>query len=75
VAFALHEVHAVEAEGFHFDEGLRAGDLGLGDVVDEHVGDGAFTIFDVCCFGWLGVLWFVCVFFWVTNQLLAWLPC
>jgi hypothetical protein len=48
VAFALHEVHAVEAEGFHFDEGLRAGDLGLGDVVDEHVGDGAFAIFDVC---------------------------
>lgn len=48
MAFALHEVHAVEAEGFYFDESLGAGDLGPGDVVDEHVFDGAFTGFDVC---------------------------
>lgn len=49
MAFTLHEIHAVEAEGFHFDESLSAGDFGPGDVVDEHVFDGAFATLDVCC--------------------------
>ena len=80
MAFALHEVHAVEAEGFDFDEGLRAGDLGLGDVVDEHVFDGAFAGFDVCGFGELDLLLFVVLgsgFLFLgicTHQLLAWWP-
>jgi hypothetical protein len=47
VAFALHEVHAVETEGFDFDEGLGAGNLGLGDGVDEEGFDGAGAVFDV----------------------------
>lgn len=49
MALTLHEIHAVEAEGFYFDESLGAGDFGAGDVVDEHVFDGAFAVFDVCC--------------------------
>ena len=47
MALTLHEIHAVEAEGFHFNESLGAGDFGPGDVVDEHVVDGAFAAFDV----------------------------
>jgi hypothetical protein len=31
----------------YFDESLGAGDFGLRNVVDEHVFDGAFAIFDV----------------------------
>ena len=50
MAFTLHEIHAVEAEGYYFDEGLGAGNFGAGDVVDEHVFDGPFATFDVCCF-------------------------
>jgi hypothetical protein len=30
---------------------LSAGDFGPGDVVDEHVFDGAFAAFDVCDMG------------------------
>ena len=48
MAFTLHEIHAVEAEGFYFDEGLGASDFRSGNVVDEHVVDGAFAAFDVC---------------------------
>ena len=48
VALTLHEIHAVEAESFYFDESLGASDLGPGDVVDEHAFDGAFAIFDIC---------------------------
>jgi len=57
VALTLHEIHAVEAEGFHFDESLGAGDFGPGDVVDEHVFDGAFATFDVCGFELDRLLW------------------
>lgn len=45
--FALEEIHAVEAEGLDLDEGLGAGDLRPGDIIDEHVFDGAFAAFDV----------------------------
>ena len=48
MALALHEIHAVEAEGFYFDESLGAGDFGTGDVVDEHVFDRAFATLDIC---------------------------
>lgn len=47
MTLTLHEIHAVQTEGFHLDESLGAADFGLGDVVDEHVSDGAFAIFDV----------------------------
>lgn len=57
MALTLHEIHAVEAEGFHFDESLGAGDFGPGDVVDEHVFDGAFATFDVCGFELDRLLW------------------
>lgn len=47
-AFALEEVHAVEAEGFDFDEGLGGAWLrDRGVVVHEQGGDGAFAAFDV----------------------------
>jgi hypothetical protein len=57
-AFALQEVHAVEAEGFYFYEGLRGADFGDGSVgINEHVLDGAFAALDV----WEGRLerWFL----------------
>jgi hypothetical protein len=49
VAFALDEVHAVQAEGFDLDEGLAGGGLGVGSgiVYEEGVGV-AFAAFDVC---------------------------
>lgn len=49
MALSLDQVHAVEAEGFDFNEGLAR--LGLGDrhvgVYEEVVG-GAFAVFYVC---------------------------
>ena len=49
MAFALEEVHAVEAEGFDFYEGLGVRGFWSGRVgVDEHVFDWAFAAFDVC---------------------------
>jgi len=53
VAFALEEVHAVEAEGFDFDEGAGGVGGGLGGfVVDEEGGYGACAAVDV----WRGVV-------------------
>jgi hypothetical protein len=44
----LQEIHAVEAKGFYFYQGLSGADLGDGGVgVDEHVFDGAFAALDV----------------------------
>ena len=48
-ALALQQVHAVQTEGFDFDEGLGTCRLGTrGLVVDEEVRDRAFAVFDVC---------------------------
>ena len=47
-AFALQQVHAVEAKGLYFYESLRGADFGHGSVgVDEHVLDWAFATLDV----------------------------
>lgn len=49
MALSLDQVHAVEAEGFDFNEGLAR--LGLGERrvgVDEEVVGGAFAVSYVC---------------------------
>lgn len=66
-AFALEEVHAVEAEGFHFHQGLGAGDVGAGDGVDEHVFDGAFAAFDVFVWEVSWGLFLVIGHIWLTD--------
>jgi hypothetical protein len=44
LAFTLEKVHAVQAERFDFDEGLRGSILGYGDVVDVEGVGGTFAV-------------------------------
>jgi hypothetical protein len=47
LANALEEIHAVEAKGIDFYDGLRAGGGRFGDGGDVEVFDRAFAIFDI----------------------------